>query len=485
MNEKAASVAAADEPSTCAAALRKLRDALGSQHVITDPESQRRYDTDWRDRYHGRSLAVLRPGTPDQVAAVVRIAAEAGIAIVPQGGNTSLCGAASPSEDRTEFVVSLSRLRRVRRIDADNATMTVETGLTLAEAQDAARAAGFLFPLSLASEGTCQIGGNLGTNAGGTAVLRFGNMREQVLGLEVVLASGEIWDGLRGLRKDNTGYDLKQLFIGAEGTLGIITAAVLKLRPLPRASATALLAIRDPAAAVAILRRLRAGFDDALTGYELLSRICFDFVIRNMPKSVDPLPGHAWYALVQLDDARPGSNLEESLLHALGPLQEEGLVLDAAIAQSTAQANAIWAVREDISEAQRPEGYSIKHDISLPVSAIPGFLARCEAALRAAFPDARIVAFGHLGDGNLHYNLSQPAGSAEPAAAFARHTAAVNRIVHDLVHGCGGSISAEHGLGQLKRGEITRYKSALELDLMRRIKSVLDPRGLMNPGKVL
>ena len=474
MNEKSSTLIAA------------LRDCVGPAHVLTDPDDLAPYNADWRGYYQGRALAVVRPGSTAEVAAIVRLSADAGTAIVPQGGNTGLCGGATPSADRSQLVVSLKRMKRVRAIDAQNATMTLEAGATLAEAQAAALDAGFLFPLSLASEGTCQIGGNLSTNAGGTAVLRYGNMREQVLGLEVVLASGEVWDGLRGLRKDNTGYDLKHLFIGAEGTLGIITAAVLKLHPLPRSSVTALLAIPDPDAAVKLLQRLRTAFGDRLTGFEVMARICLDFVIRHMPGSQDVLPGHDWYVLLQLDDTVAGADLQGSLETALGAALESGLVADATIAQSKAQSLALWALRENVSEAQRPEGYSIKHDISLPVSSIPDFLSRSEKQLNAALPGARIVAFGHFGDGNVHYNLSEPAGAGVAAqAAFRDSRAVANRIVHDLVHGYAGSISAEHGLGQLKRDEIKLYKSPLELDLMRHVKQALDPKGIMNPGKVL
>jgi FAD/FMN-containing dehydrogenase len=474
MNEKSSPLIAA------------LRECVGAAQVLTDPDALASYNADWRGYYHGSALAVVRPGAVAEVAEVVRLAAAAGTAIVPQGGNTGLCGGATPSEDQSQLIVSLTRLKRVRAIDEENATMTVDAGLTLAEAQAAARAAGFLFPLSLASEGTCQIGGNLSTNAGGTAVLRYGNMREQVLGLEVVLASGKIWDGLRGLRKDNTGYDLKQLFIGAEGTLGIITAAVLKLRPLPRSSATALLALPHPEAAVKLLQRLREAFGDRLTGFEVMARICLDFVIRHVPGTQDALPGHDWYALLQLDDSTAGADLQGALEQVLGGALEADLVVDATIAQSEAQALALWAMRENVSEAQRPEGYSIKHDISLPVSAIPEFLTRAKAQLGTAFPGTRFVSFGHFGDGNLHYNLSEPVGADGAARdAFRKGQPAANRIVHDLAHSYGGSISAEHGLGQFKRDEIKLYKSALELDLMRQVKNALDPQGIMNPGKVL
>ena len=453
--------------------------------MLVDDADVAAYNNDWRGYYHGHALAVVRPATCAEVAAVVRIAAAGAIGIVAQGGNTGLCGGATPSEDRSQIVVSMSRMKKVRALDAENATMTVEAGVTLAEAQAVAREAGFLFPLSLASEGTCQIGGNLSTNAGGTAVLRYGNMREQVLGLEVVLASGEIWNGLRGLRKDNTGYDLKQLFIGAEGTLGIVTAAVLKLRPLPRSSATALIAVPDPEAAVRLLRQLREAFGDRLTGFEVMARICLDFVVDHMPGNADALPGHDWYVLAQVDDSGVDAGLQEALENALAAAMEAGMIVDATIAQSETQARALWALRENVSEAQKPEGYSIKHDISLPLSAIPEFLRRAEAALRAALPGTRFVAFGHLGDGNLHYNLSEPAAPGAARDAFLGGQAIANRIVHDLTAELGGSISAEHGLGKFKRDEITRYKSKLELDLMRQIKATLDPQHIMNPGKVL
>ena len=473
MNEKSPPIIAA------------LRACVGDQNVLTDDADLTQYNNDWRGYYRGKSLAVVRPSTPDEVAAVVRIAAAGSIGLVPQGGNTGLCGGATPSDDRTQIVVSLSRMKKVRAIDAENATMTVETGLTLAEAQAAAEEAGFLFPLSLASEGTCQIGGNLSTNAGGTAVLRYGNMREQVLGLEVVLASGEIWDGLRGLRKDNTGYDLKQLFIGAEGTLGIVTAAVLKLRPLPKSAATALVAVPDPVSAVRLLKRLREAFGDRLTGFELMARICIDMVIRHVPNNADALPGHQWYVLAQVDDSAPDTNLREALENALGEAMEAELVVDATIAQSEAQSQALWMLRENVSEAQKPEGYSIKHDISLPVSAIPEFLTRAEVALTQALPGTRFVTFGHLGDGNLHYNLSEPTVDGPLRDAFLAGQPIANRIVHDLTHELHGSISAEHGLGKFKRDEVKLYKSPLEMALMRKIQNTLDPQGIMNPGKVL
>ncbi|WP_374617092.1 FAD-binding oxidoreductase, partial [Thauera aminoaromatica] len=410
--------------------------------------------------------------------------AQAGVAMVPQGGNTGLCGGATPLADGAAVVISLARLDRVRALDPDNDTLTVEAGCTLAAVQEAAQAAGRLFPLSLASEGSCLIGGNLSTNAGGVQVLRYGNTRDLVLGLEAVLPDGRVWDGLRALRKDNTGYDLKQLFIGAEGTLGIVTAAVLKLFPAIRTRATAWVAVADPRAAVRLLGLLRAACGDRVSAFEIVGRTALGLVLRHIPGARDPLAGApAWTVLVELSDPAVDAPLEAQLEAVLGEAVAQGLASDAAVAASVAQARALWALREDISEAQRIEGVSIKHDVSVPVSRIPEFLERAGAALAARWPDIRVVAFGHIGDGNLHYNLSKAV--ADDNATFIARTAEVNGIVHDLVCELGGSISAEHGLGQLKREEVLRYKPALEMELMRRVKQAFDPAGLMNPGKVL
>jgi FAD/FMN-containing dehydrogenase len=470
-------------PDDRATLLARLAAAVGATHVLTDPVEVAPFLTDWRGRYQGRALAVVRPATTDEVAAVVRACAETGTPVVAQGGNTGHCGGATPDAAGTAVLLSLVRMNRVRALDAANATITVEAGMLLAAVQQAAADAGLHFPLSLAAEGSCTIGGNVSTNAGGTAVLRYGNTRELTLGIEAVLADGRVWSALRGLRKDNTGYDLKQLFIGAEGTLGIVTAVVLKLFPAPRTRVTALVAVADVEAAVALLGRLRQAAGDRLVGFELMSAFTVALSRKHLPTLPDPIPGHTWYVLVQADDSASASGLGAEIEAALAAALEDGVAQDATLAQSGEQAAALWLLRENIAEAQRREGPNIKHDISVPVSAIPRFLAEAREALSAAFPGLQFVTFGHLGDGNLHYNLAAPEGT--PAQAFVAHTERANRIVHDLVAAHGGSISAEHGIGQMKRGELVRYKSPLELELMHAIKNALDPRGILNPGKVL
>jgi FAD/FMN-containing dehydrogenase len=461
--------------------LESLRAVVGATHVLTEPNDIASFVTDWRCRYSGSALAIVRPDGTAQVAEVVRLCAQAGVAIVPQGGNTGLCGGGTPIQG--EVVVSLTRLNRVRAIDVANNTITVEAGCTLAAVKEAAAQADRLFPLSLAAEGTATIGGNLATNAGGVQVLRYGNARELCLGLEVVLPDGRVWNGLRGLRKDNTGYDLKHLFIGAEGTLGLITAAVLKLYSRPHRVATAWASVPTPQAAVALLTRLRGRIGGRVTAFELVGRPALDLVLQNIVGGRDPLPSRSpWQVLIELSDTME-SELDAALQDVLVEAVDAGEATDAALARSEAQSQSFWRLRENISEAQKIEGVSIKHDISLPVSRIPEFIERCDAALAAAFPGVRIVCFGHLGDGNLHYNQSKPA--AQDNTAFIAQTEAVNRLVHDLVAELGGSISAEHGLGQLKRDEILRYKSVVEMDMMRAVKKALDPQGLMNPGKVL
>jgi FAD/FMN-containing dehydrogenase len=456
----------------------QLAEALGAANVLTDAADIAPFVTDWRGRYHGAALCVVRPADTAEVAAVVRACVAANTPIVPQGGNTSLCGAATPDEAGRAVVLSLARLRHILAVDAQNNTITVEAGCTLAAVQDAARAVDRLFPLALASEGSCQIGGNLSTNAGGVQVLRYGNTRELTLGLKVVLPNGDIWDGRRGLRKDNTGYDLKQLFIGAEGTLGIITGAVLKLFPLAKSQTTCWLNIASPPAAVDLLNAARTAFDAQLTAFELISETALGLVLKNIPDRQRPTTVSPWYVLAEFSDA-PSAAVEFWLAGML----EDGHIADAVLAQNETQAAKLWALRENISEAQKIEGISIKHDIAVPVSAIPEFLARADAALAQEFPGIRVVAFGHVGDGNLHYNLSQ--ADARENTAFIASQPEVNRIVHDTVAALNGSISAEHGIGQLKREELLRYKSPVEMALMRSIKQAIDPRGLMNPGKIL
>jgi FAD/FMN-containing dehydrogenase len=454
-----------------------LHAALGEANVITNAIDMAAYVKDWRGRYQGDALCVVRPGTTKEVAEAVRICCKAKVAIVPQGGNTGLCGGATPRH--REVVISLTRLNRVRAIDATNSTITVDAGCTLSAVQAAAAESERLFPLSIASEGTATIGGCLSTNAGGVQVLRYGNARELTLGIEAVLPDGRIWNGLRGLRKDNTGYDLKHLFIGAEGTLGLITAAVLKLFPQPRSQATAWVAVESPAAAVSLLLHLRQDFGDRITAFELIGYSALELVLRHIPAARKPLADtSAWYVLAELSEFVDG-DLNAALQQSLAAYG----VVDAALAMSDTQRRTLWQLRENISEAQRIEGFSIKHDIAVPVSRIDEFVIQANAELTKRFPYVHIVCFGHVGDGNLHYNLSM--SSVEENTVFIARSHEVSRIVHDIVNQLDGSISAEHGLGQLKREEIKRYKSDIEMELMQSIKRALDPHGLMNPGKVV
>ncbi|MGH8234892.1 MAG: FAD-binding oxidoreductase [Rhodanobacteraceae bacterium] len=466
--------------------LDTLRAAVGKAHVLTDADAAP-YLTDWRERYSGHALAVVRPGSMDEVAAVVRACVGAGVPIVPQGGNTGLCGGATPDDSGRAVVLSLQRMNRIRGMDLDNDTMEVEAGCVLQTVQEAARDAGRLFPLSLGSEGSCTIGGNLSTNAGGTEVLRYGMMRALTLGLEVVTAQGEIWHGLRGLRKDNAGYDLRDLFIGSEGTLGIITAATLKLYPLPVARCTALLALASIEDAIATLGRARHGFGASLTGFELMAGDCLADVVRCFPQQRMPFEGVAaalpWYALLELSDSESEAHARERFETVLGEAIEAGCVKDAVIARSMAQSKALWHLRESIPLAEKESFKAIKHDVSLPVSRMAAFVEDTNRALQQAFPGIRHVIFGHLGDGNLHYNVAH-GGDWTDDALLARQDA-VFELVHDSVHAMGGSISAEHGLGQLKREALVRYKDPVELAMMRSIKHALDPQGIMNPGKVL
>lgn len=464
--------------------LNACTELIGSQHVLTDDTDKSAYLTDWRQRFTGRALAVMRPGTTEETAGLVKLCKQWQVPIVPQGGNTGLVLGSVPDASGTAIVLSLKRMNRIRAVDPLNNTMTVEAGCILQNLQTAAMEADRLFPLSLAAEGSCTIGGNLAVNAGGTAVLRYGSARDLCLGLEVVTADGDIWSGLRGLRKDNTGYDLRDLYIGAEGTLGIITAAVLKLFPRPKAQLTALAALQTPAQALELLEIAQSRCGASLTGFELMSEICLKLVRKHFPQLAHPFAAeYPQYVLMELSDSESEAHANDMLEDLVGDALERGTIEDAVVSTSLAQSKALWNLREHISLAQAQEGKNIKHDVSIPISAIGDFIASTDALLQQRFPGCRMVTFGHLGDGNLHYNVSAPVDSSD--AAFIKQQPAVNELVHDSVDRFGGSISAEHGLGALKRDEIRRYKSKTELQLMRTLKKALDPHGLMNPGKVL
>jgi len=472
--------------------LNKLYAILEGGAVLTG-EAATPYCTDWRERYSGDALAVVFPGDTQQVGKVVSLCVANNVAIIPQGGNTGLCGGSVPLAGKArQVVVNLSRMNRIREVDATNYTMMVEAGCKLSSIYEAAEKIDRLFPLGLAAIAThCEIGGNLSTNAGGIGVLRYGNARDLVLGLEVVLPDGRIWNGLRSLRKDNTGYDLKHLFIGAEGTLGIITAAVLKLMPRPRSEATACVAVHDPAAAVTLLAHLRESCGDAIGCFEIISRSCLDLVFKHIPDTCEPFHSsilqhkkiirHEWIVITKLVDVLP-EPLEDGLHAALKSFGDG--INQFEIATNKAHAERWWKLRKNISEAQKMEGISIKHDISVPISSVATFIRQASAALRHAYPMVRIVAFGHMGDGNIHYNISM-LDASKNSNFIERHERDVNRIVYEVVKSLNGSISAEHGLGQLKREEITHYKSDLELEMMRSIKQAFDPKVLMNPSKVL
>ena len=468
--------------------LQSLRAAVGARQVLTheDPATDlATYEQDWRRRQRGRALAVVRPGSTEEVAAVVRACAAAGVSIVPQGGNTGLVVGSVPDASGTQVLLSLQRMNRVRALDAANLTLTVDAGCILQAAQQAAEAAGLLLPLSLAAEGSCTIGGNLASNAGGTQVLRYGNARELCLGLEVVTPQGEIWDGLVGLRKDNTGYDLRDLYIGSEGTLGIITAATLKLHPQPAARLTAWAAVPSVEAAVELLGLAQRQLGAGLTGFEAMSRFALSLVDRHYPQLRVPLwQDHPWCVLLENSDSESEDHARERFEALLELAFEQGCVSDAVVAESLTQAHNLWHCRESISLAQSEEGLNIKHDISLPVSAIPAFCTETDALLAAEIPGVRLVNFGHLGDGNLHYNVQAPEGD-DPAAFLREQEERINHIVYDSVRRFGGSISAEHGIGSLKAGTLPQYKHPVALTLMRRIKAALDPQNIMNPGRVL
>jgi FAD/FMN-containing dehydrogenase len=458
---------------------------LGPQGLLTAPEDLEPYVVDWRGVYRGKTAAVARPGNTREVAEVMKLCAQAGTPVVPQGGNTGMCGASVPDAGGGEIVLSLARMNRILDVDPLNNTLTAEAGCVLAAIQQAAADAGRLFPLSLGAEGSCQIGGNLSTNAGGVNVLRYGNTRDLVLGVEVVLPDGRIWNGLRGLRKDNTGYDLKHLFIGAEGTLGIITAVTLKLFPRPAANATAFMAVRDPEAALQLLALMRRHCNDRITAFELISRHSLELVWKHVSNTRDPIAEpHPWYVLTELADAGNEQALRADLETALEEALQQSLVDDAVIAENRSQAQALWHMRESIPEGARQEPVMVyRHDIAVAVGRIPEFIREAQAALEARFPGVRLICFGHLGDGNLHYNAYLPERLRSDAAARDAHD--VTETVYDIVQRYGGSFSAEHGIGLSKVAELARYKDPVELDLMRTLKRALDPRGLMNPGKVL
>jgi len=470
--------------------LRDLENIVGAAHVLRGAADTEPFVADWRGRYRGTALCVVRPAGTAEVAAVVRLCAERRVPLVPQGGNTGVCGAAIPDASGGAVVLSLARMNRIRGLDAHDDAIAVDAGCTLAQVQRAAGDADRLFPMSLGSEGTCQIGGNIATNAGGTAVLRYGTMRELVLGLEVVLPNGEVLDGLRPLRKDNTGYALKHLFIGAEGTLGVITGAVLKLFPNPKSSATALLALPTLDNALEVFARLRADLGDRVTTAEILSEGQLAGVLAHVPDTVRPLETRTpWYLLVEVTDTLPaadlGANLGAALEDALAGALEAGTVADATIARSGAQAAALWKLRHSVSEANRKSGVVIGHDTAVPISRIPEFVTRATAAVEALRPDARVVAVGHIGDGNVHLVVILPESlraSGEPLEPIAH---AVNGVVHELAVALGGTISAEHGVGQSIRAQLAAFKGPVEMELMRGIKRLFDPHGIMNPGKVL
>jgi len=463
--------------------LQRLHAAVGDAGLVLDAEAQAPYLQDWLGKWHGRTPVVVRPLNTEQTAAVMAICHDTHTPVVTQGGNTGMSGGATPDASGAQIVLSMVRMNRIRQVDPLNNSLTAEAGVLLANVHDAAAQSNRFFPLSMGSEGSCTVGGNLASNAGGIAVLRYGNTRDLVLGIEAVLPDGRIWNGLRALRKDNTGYDLRHLFIGSEGTLGVITAAVLKLYPRPLARATAWLGADSLEALVMLLAQLRSSCGERLVAFEMMSQASLALVLEHVSATRAPLAGnHAFHALVELADTR-ADGLAELLEDGLSAALEEGLVQDGAVCANASHALAFWKLREGISQAQVRAGKTIKHDIALPISVIADFVAKADTALRAIQPDIRIINFGHLGDGNLHYNVLQAADM--PYAEMVKRTELLNRTVHDLVHAMGGSISAEHGIGQLRRDELPRYKSALEIELMMRIKQTLDPNQIMNPGKLL
>ncbi|MDS7596329.1 FAD-binding oxidoreductase [Agrobacterium tumefaciens] len=466
------------------ALLDRFTAIVGEKNTIRDADELAPRLVENRGLYHGASPLLLKPGSTEEVAAIMKLASETGTPIVPQTGNTGLVGGQTPRPDGGDIILSLERMNRIRDIDPVANVIVADGGCILEEIHKAAEKVNRIFPLSLGSQGSCRIGGNLATNAGGTAVLAYGNMRNLCIGLEVVLPTGEIWDGLRRLKKDNTGYDLRDLFIGSEGTLGVITGAVLKLFPTPLGHQVAFAGLQSTDDALRLFEMASNLCGTALTGFELMPRIGVEFTAKHIPGVRDPLESpHEWYTLIDISTSDSAETAETMMQALLEQGFEAGLVQDAVIAASEAQRKALWHMRESMSDAQKPEGGSIKHDVSVPVSKIPEFMATAEKAVIAAVPGARVCAFGHLGDGNIHYNISQPVGADK--AEFLSRWHEVNEIVHGIVLSLNGSISAEHGIGQLKRDELASIRSGIEMDLMRRIKLAFDPAGIMNPGKVL
>jgi FAD/FMN-containing dehydrogenase len=464
--------------------LHTLRTIVGDAHVLTEGDLSA-WELDWRKRQRGKALAVVRPATTEEVAAVIKACVASGISVVPQGGNTGMVVGSTPDASGTQLVLSLTRMNKIRTLDAANLTVTVEAGCVLQTLQQACEAQGFLFPLGLAAEGSCTIGGNLGTNAGGTQVVRYGNTRELCLGLEVVTAQGEIWSGLTGLRKDNTGYDLRHLFIGSEGTLGVITAATMKMVPMPAAMLTAFASVPSLDAAVELLGLAHKTLSAGLTGFEVMGAFALSLVRKHFPQQHIPFDGEDPYCVVlEVSDHDSEAHARTLLETLLEEALQDGCVLDAVVAESLAQARALWHIRESIPLAQAQEGLNIKHDISIAVSRIPDFVRETNERIAQAFPGARMVTYGHLGDGNLHYNVQAPEGS--DAEAFLRdQEKPMNALVYAQVDSYNGSISAEHGIGSLKREKLAEHKSPVALDLMRAIKQALDPHNLMNPGRML
>jgi D-lactate dehydrogenase (cytochrome) len=464
--------------------LNLCKSAIGEEYVLLDAAQQAPFLQEWRQRETGKALAIFRPATSEQVAQLVQLCAKFHVPVVPQGGNTGLVFGSIPDDSGLAVVISLQRLNTIRKLDIANSTITVDAGCVLQQIQVAANQVDMLFPLSLASEGSCSIGGNLSTNAGGTAVLRYGNMRELCLGLEVVTADGKIWSSLRGLRKDNTGYDLRDLFIGAEGTLGIITGAVLKLFPKPRSFGTAFISLNTVQQAVKLLTLAKQICHANLTSFELINSLSLELVHQHFPQYQRIFPqASQFYVLLELSGYEAEEKTLQQIEYLITKAIEAEFIVDAAIANSISQTNNCWALRESISSAQAKEGKNIKHDISLPISAVAEFVDDTNACIENAFPGSRMVTFGHLGDGNLHFNVSPPMAISQEV--FLNHQAEINRIVHDKTHQYGGSISAEHGIGTLKKQELIRYKSPVELQLMHAIKQALDPNNIMNPGKIL